>query len=60
MISLLVSGCGWLLDEPPLYPDQGVASDEQKLADEDEMDMNEEMGGIEEELSTSDPMSNEE
>ena len=55
MISMM--GCGWLLENPPLYPDQGVGGAEEKSEDNTDVNMNENLGEREQEMPLIDQMS---
>ena len=55
MLIMTLEGCGLILDEPPPYPDQGVAAGELQMAGEPELDSNAEQleayGGVEPQLN---------
>ena len=56
MISMM--GCGWLLKDPPLYPDQGVGGAEERSEDNNtDVTMDEDLGENEQEMPLLDQMS---
>jgi hypothetical protein len=60
LLSIIMSsmmGCGWLLKDPPLYPDQGVGGAEEKSEGNTDVNMNEDLDEREQEMPLIDQMS---
>ena len=60
IITCMLSGCGWLLEDPPLYPDQGVEGGEVMNGRSGVDEMNMDASSDDPTQSPLDPMSEEE